>query len=249
ANLIILDSGHTEKVSGKQSPDKTLREWNFNNEMQYKLKKRCEDHNIKVYLTNPSPKGINEIGLTKRATLANNYWANQGKPKSLFISIHANAYGTDFNNARGTETFVASNASTNSKTAANYIQTEVYNTIKAIDSNAKNRGVKTSDFTVIYKANMPSILLEYAFYTNRDDLEILKNNKDELVEATVKGICKYFNITYKAVDNEPEVPVVDSDIYYRVVVGSYNDKKNAEEMVEKLKKDGYDSFIAVYKKE
>ena len=48
ANLIILDSGHAQKVSGKQSPDKTLREWNFNNEMQYKLKKRCEDHNIKV---------------------------------------------------------------------------------------------------------------------------------------------------------------------------------------------------------
>ena len=104
ANLIILDSGHAEKVSGKQSPDKTLREWNFNNEMQYKLKKRCEDHNIKVYLTNPSPKGINEIGLTKRAILANNYWTNQGKPKSLFISIHANAYGSDFNGARGTET-------------------------------------------------------------------------------------------------------------------------------------------------
>ena len=55
ANLIILDSGHAEKVSGKQSPDKTLREWDFNNQIQYKLKKRCEDHNIKVYLTNPSP--------------------------------------------------------------------------------------------------------------------------------------------------------------------------------------------------
>ena len=41
-NLIILDSGHAEKVSGKQSPDKTLREWDFNNQMQYKLKKRCE---------------------------------------------------------------------------------------------------------------------------------------------------------------------------------------------------------------
>jgi len=38
-NLVILDSGHTENVSGKESPDKTLREWDFNNQMQYKLKK------------------------------------------------------------------------------------------------------------------------------------------------------------------------------------------------------------------
>ena len=72
ANLIILDSGHAEKVSGKQSPDKSLREWDFNNQIQYKLKKRCEDHNIKVYLTNPTTKGIDEMGLTKRATHANN---------------------------------------------------------------------------------------------------------------------------------------------------------------------------------
>ena len=248
ANLIILDSGHAEKVSGKQSPDKTLREWDFNNQMQYKLKKRCEEHNIKVYLTNPSPKGIDEIELTKRAILANNYWTNQGKPKSLFISIHANAYGSYFNNARGTETYVASNASTNSKNAASYIQSAVYNTIKAIDSNAKNRGVKTADFTVIYKANMPSILVEYAFYTNKDDLKILKNNKDELVEATMKGICKYFNITYKGVKKEIEA-TVDSNIYYRVVVGSYSDKSNAEEMVEKFKKEGYPAFMSVYKKE
>ena len=65
----------------------------------------------------------------------------------------------------------------------------------------------------------------------------------------MKGICKYFNIAYKEVKKEPETPVIDSNIYYRVVVGSYKDKKNAEEMVEKLKKDGYDSFIAIYKKE
>lgn len=65
----------------------------------------------------------------------------------------------------------------------------------------------------------------------------------------MKGICKYFNIAYKEVKKEPETPVIDSNIYYRVVVGSYNDKKNAEEMVEKLKKDGYNPFITTYKKD
>ena len=55
SNLVILDSGHAEYVEGKQAPDKSLREWDFNNQMQYKLEKRLEDHYISVYLNNPSP--------------------------------------------------------------------------------------------------------------------------------------------------------------------------------------------------
>ena len=143
SNLVILDSGHAEYVEGKQAPDKSLREWDFNNQMQYKLKKRLEDHNISVYLTNPSPEKSNEMGLTKRATLANSYWLNKSKPNALFISIHANAYGSSFNTARGTETYVAGNASSNSKKAAKYVNDEIVKAIKKIDSNGKDRGVKT----------------------------------------------------------------------------------------------------------
>ncbi|WP_195250743.1 N-acetylmuramoyl-L-alanine amidase [Romboutsia sp. 1001713B170207_170306_H8] len=253
--LIIIDSGHNEYVSGKQSPDGTFKEWGFNNQMQYKLKKRCEDHNISVYLTNPSPQGKDEIGLTKRATLANTYWANQNKPKALFLSIHANAYLSYFNSARGTETYTASNASTNSKNAAKYVQENLVDAIKAIDSTAKDRGLKTADFTVIYKANMPSILVEYAFYTNKEDLAILNNNKDEMIEGTMKGLCKYFGITYKAPsdsninDNTDDNNTDNGTIYYRVVVGSYTNKENAEAMVAELKSKGYDPFIVAYKKE
>ena len=243
--LVILDSGHAEYVEGKQAPDKSLREWDFNNQMQYKLKKRCEDHNIDVYLTNPSPKGKDEIGLTKRSNLANSYWASKNKPNALFISIHANAHLSRFSLARGTETYVASNASTNSKNAAKYIQNEIVKEIKTIDKNAKDRGVKVADFTVIYKSNMPSILIEYAFYTNEDDLKILKNNKDDLVEATMIGICKYFNITYKAPKSNTDNDT-NTGIYYRVVAGSYNDKSNAEKTVKELEKLGYDAFIVTY---
>lgn len=196
--LIIGDAGHAEKVAGKESPDKSLKEWRFNQEVDLKMKKRCADHGIDYYQTNPSPTGKDEMGLSKRAELANKYWKNQGKPKALFISYHANAHLSYFTDARGTETYVASNASQNSKNAAKYINDEIYNAFKKLDSNAKNRGVKTEDFTVIYKANMPSILVEYGFYTNKADLNILQNNVDDLVEATVKGICKYFGITYKS---------------------------------------------------
>ena len=205
--LLILDSGHNEYVSGKEAPDKSFREWIFNNEMQYKIKKRAEDHGITVYLTNPDPAKKDEIGLAKRANLANDYWLKNEKPQALFVSIHANAYGNDFNQARGTETYTGKNCSKNSINAATYVQEEIFKCIKAIDFNAKDRGVKSENFTVIYKAAMPSILIEYAFYTNQDDLKILKDKKDDLVEATIKGLCRYFGVTYK------EVPKVVTPTY------------------------------------
>lgn len=190
--LLILDSGHCENVKGKESPNKSFREWEFNNDMQYKIKEKAEKYGIEVYLTNPYPKGKDEIGLTKRANLANDYWRKKGKPKALFISIHANAYGSDFNSARGTETYIATNASSNSKKAARLIQDELVKAFREIDSGSKDRGIKVENFTVIYKASMPSILVEYGFYTNLEDLCVLRCYRDKLVEATIRGINKYF---------------------------------------------------------
>ncbi|MGL6107161.1 N-acetylmuramoyl-L-alanine amidase family protein [Romboutsia sp.] len=213
--LLIIDSGHNEYVQGKESPDKSLREWEFNNDMQYKLKKRAEEHGLTVYLTNPNPSKKDEIGLTKRTELANEYWKSKGKPETLFVSLHANAYGSGFNDARGIETYVANNSSQNSKNAAKYVQEALYKMLKSLDTNSKDRGVKSENFTVIYKTSMPSILIEYAFYTNKDDLKILKNYREKLIEATIQGLCKYFNIDYKQVEeNKPIIPTFEQCIVY-----------------------------------
>lgn len=195
-NLLLIDAGHAKNTSGKVAPDKSMYEWEFNNDIQYKLKKRAEDHGIHVFLSNPTPSTTKDISLTNRANKMNNYWKSKGKPKALMVSLHANAHLSIFSSARGTETFIASNASENSKNAAKYILNEVVKTMKSIDKNSKDRGVKTSDFTVIYKTWTPCCLVEYGFYSNKEDLHILKNHRDDLVEATIKGICKYFNISY-----------------------------------------------------
>lgn len=233
--LLILDSGHAEYVAGKEAPDKSMREWEFNTDMQYKIKKLAEKHGLKVFLTNPYPEQKDEMGLTKRADLANNYWKLQQRPPALFFSIHSNAYKNEFNTARGTETYIASNASQNSKNAAIYVQDEVYKMIKSIDSQAKDRGVKVADFTVIYKAQMPSILAEYAFYTNKEDLKILKENRDELAEATMQAICKYFGITYIPTEPEkpidPDPPVVQRKLYENCIVYSSQADENISQIL------------------
>ena len=212
--------------------------------MQYKIKSRCEDLGITVFLTNPNPSTVSDIALSTRASLANDYWLRKSKPKSMFISLHANAFSSD--TARGTETYIAKNASTTSKNFAKVLNDNIVNTMKQIDSGTKDRGVKTENFTVIYKAAMPSVLVEYGFYTNLNDLKILKNNRDELVEATVKAICDYFGVTYKVDTNKN---TTSENIFYRVVAGSYSNKSNAEAQVNLLKAKGIsNAFIDVYKK-
>ena len=104
AIYIILDAGHAKVTAGKRSPDGTLLEWEFNNDMQYRLKKRLEQLGFTVYLVNPNPEKGTEVSLSSRCTRANNYWKSVGKPSNcLFISLHANASGNGWSNARGVE--------------------------------------------------------------------------------------------------------------------------------------------------
>ena len=238
-NLLILDAGHSFSTAGKRNEKENFYEWEFNNDMQYKIKSRCEDLGIKVFLTNPNPATVSDIALGVRAKSANDYWIKNNKPKSIFISIHANAFSNDA--ARGTETYAAKNASNTSKNFAKVLNDEIVKTMKKIDNNAKDRGVKSENFTVIYNALMPSVLCEYAFYSNLDDLKILKNNRNELVEATVKAICSYFNIEYKEKVNEAKL---DGNLY-AVCVGAYKDKNKANSIVEELKKKGYTSTYLI----
>lgn len=241
-SLVILDSGHNEYVKGKCNGD--FYEWDFNNKMQCKIKKRLQDHGIEVFLTNPNPEKKDEIGLSKRATLANDYWIKKNKPKAIFISLHGNAYSNA--TTRGTETFHANNASSTSKTFAKTLNDEVVKTMKSLDKNAKDRGVKSEDFTVIYKASMPSVLVEYGFYSNPDDLKILKNNQDDLTEATVKAICTYFNVTYKAVQNETASSSNTSTgkQLFAVCIGAYG-YDTAKKMEAEMKSKGYTSTYLI----
>ena len=238
-NLLILDAGHAFDTKGKCNIKENFYEWEFNNDMQYKIKSRCEELGIKVFLTNPNPNKVSDLPLTTRANLANDYWIKNNKCKAIFISIHANAFSNS--SARGTETYAAKNASVTSKNFAKVLNNEIVKTMKELDPASKDRGVKTENFTVIYKASMPSVLVEYAFYSNLEDLKILKNNKDELVEATVKAICQYFNIEYK----EKTIKKENNSSLYAVCVGAYKDRNKANAIVEELKKKGYTSTYLI----
>lgn len=199
AKHIILDAGHAKVTPGKRSPDSSLMEWEFNNDMQYRIKKRLEALGFVVYLVNPNPEKGSEVSLGTRCSRANSYWSTKGKPECLFVSLHANAAGSSgWSTARGVEVYTASNASSKSKSAAKLVNDQIYKDVYAFDKGFKNRGHKTASFYVVKNTSMPSILIEYEFYSNKDGVNLLKNKRDVLCEATVKALCAHFGVAYKA---------------------------------------------------
>lgn len=195
---IIIDAGHAKVTAGKRSPDGKLLEWEFNNDMQYRLKSKLEALGFVVYLVNPNPESGSEVSLASRVSRANSYWKEKGKPNTLFISLHANSAGNGWSTARGVEVFSANPCSANSDKAAKLIDAAIYNDVKTIDKEFKDRGHKKSNYYVVKNTDMPGCLIEYEFYSNKNGVELLTNKRDLLAEATIKGICQYFNVTYKA---------------------------------------------------
>lgn len=238
--LLILDAGHGYDTKGKRNEKENFYEYEFNNKMQYLIKDMLKNYDIEVVMTNPYPNTVSDVLLNERVKRANK-WYNKNE-QQLFISIHANAFSDS--NARGTETYTANNASANSEKFCKMVNDNIFNVFKKYDCNAKNRGCKKANFVVIRDVYMPSVLIEYGFYTNISDLKILKNKQYELAEATVNAILSYFNM--KEVDKV--VTTAPSNNLYRVCVGSYYDIQNAYKMQEALKAKGIESFLYVENK-
>jgi N-acetylmuramoyl-L-alanine amidase len=142
------------------------------------------------------------------------------------VSFHVNAGGGD-----GFEAYYYS-SSTKGKKLAGFFEKHV----KALGQNS--RGLKTGDHLRFIKGTeMVSVLVESFFVDNAKDKQI----GDTLSEQTsfgvayAKAILEYFNITHKTSTFNNSV--------YRVQVGAYSSKTNAEAMKNKLKAKGFDAII------
>ena len=58
-----------------------------------------------------------------------------------------------------------------------------------------DRGVKTAAFYVIKNTEMPAVLLEHGFYTNKTEVQYLKSDdfRNRLAQSDAAGIIKFFN--------------------------------------------------------
>lgn len=156
----------------------------------------------------------------------------------LAMDVHNNAGGGD-----GAEVFYGTSGK--GKPAAENILEE----IKKIGQNS--RGAKTwvnakgqNYLGFIRETLAPAILVECAFLDNKKDVQIIDTPQEQkqFGVAIAKGILKTLDIAWKE-DAKPD-SAEGSDVVYRVQVGAYYVKSNAEAMLEKLKAAGFtDAYI------
>ena len=90
-------------------------------------------------------------------------------------------------------------------------------------------------------------ILEYDFLDGKNSNKLKdKTYREGMYECVVKAICKEEKVKYVAPNTKTEYS--DNSTYYRVVAGSYKNRKNAENQRKKLKEKGFDSFLVAHKK-
>ncbi|ABJ09634.1 N-acetylmuramoyl-L-alanine amidase [Bacillus phage 1] len=169
------------------------------------------------------------LELSERAAIANKLKAD------LLISVHINAGG-----GTGFESYIYNgNVSPATIAYQNVIHQEL---MKAI-GNVTDRGKKRANYAVLRETNMPAILTENLFIDNANDAAKLKSEQflQQVAYGHVQGIVKAFGLK-KKVNSQPEQKPSDGKLY-RVQVGAFSDRKNAEKLAEELKKKGYPVYI------
>lgn len=185
--VVVLDPGHGDTTGGKRSFDGSLREYEFNRDVAYRLKALLEAKGVTVIVTmTENEKG--DPSLATRCKIANEY--NKETDVDLFVSIHANAYGSTWNTANGWEVYSYKSGGV-SQLAAKALEKAMRD--KGID--LKDRGTKTEAFYVIKNTEMPAVLIEHGFYSNLTEVEKLKDSgfRQDLAEADCDGIMNFFN--------------------------------------------------------
>lgn len=98
-------------------------------------------------------------------------------------------------------------------------------------------------FAEILQANAPTAYIEVAFHDNKEEAQWIIDHKKDIAEAIVKGLCNHFGVKYVAPEAEKPSEPVSTSTGYRVQVGYFEVKKNAERLRDELKSNGYDAFI------
>ena len=152
----------------------------------------------------------------------------------LAVDIHNNAGGGD-----GAETYYSRAGGTGKQLAVNILD-------QLVGLGQRSRGAKTrltasgaDYYAFIRETKAPAVIVECAF-VDTADVELIDTEAEriEAGEAIARGILQTLGIAYK-----PEKTLTEARKLYRVQVGAYADKANAEAQVERLARAGFAAII------
>lgn len=158
----------------------------------------------------------------------------------LHLPIHTNAGGGD-----GTVVFLYAKSSENMKMA-----TPIYNAVQAVTPGKTNYGVRTlSQLAELNGTNAVAVYVEVDFHDSREIAKWLIENPKAVGEAIAKGVCDAYGVKYTPPQTDPTPVPGKSDVFYRVQVGAYNSKANAEAFLKQVQAAGFtNAFIVEVKK-
>jgi N-acetylmuramoyl-L-alanine amidase len=188
---VCLDYGHGANTAGKRSPDGTLLEYEFNRDVGRRIKAILERHNVEVIET---VEDDTDLALVSRCGVANFYECD------YFVSIHANAHKEEWTTASGWEIYVIAKGG-----QAEELAKRIHKYSKELG--LKDRGIKVANFQVLRDTEMPAVLIEHGFYTNKEECEKLKSDsfRQKCAECDSKGILEQLGIEYKEVEEKVEL--------------------------------------------
>lgn len=240
---VMTSAGHGPKTPGKRTPD-GYNEHKFNEAVVDQLNIELERCGFDVKQANLA---TTDTPLNTRTNLSNSWGAD------IYVAVHYNALADKWRDGEGGIETYHYPTSTKGKKLATAIHKQLMKGTKM-----KDRGVKGGNLHEVREPNAPAALVEAGFMDIKREADLMKSTdyQKECAQEIAKGICDYFNVEYKPeVVKEPaskpatvSKPTSTAGTTYRVVTGSFTDKKKAEARVKELKAKGFDSFLDAYKK-
>ena len=91
----------------------------------------------------------------------------------------------------------------------------------------------------------PTVYCECEFHDTVEGAKWIVEHTTEIGEAIAKGLCKYLGVKFVPAKQETPKPAepAQSDTLYRVQVGAFAVRANADRMLEKLKAAGFAGFV------
>lgn len=203
--VLILDDGHGWETKGKQSPFKDssgqtqLPENEFNTAMVNKISALAFMHEIPTHILTPEHYDVSlKTRVDRINALAATYRTKGIIP--IVLSCHADAFGDP--RANGSTVFYYAEGTYSFESRA--LASELIKKLNDCIDVSNQRGAKRAGFYIIKYAEAISVLIEFAFMTNPDDLRALKSDqvRNQWAENIVLFfIDEYYNISSPIFNN------------------------------------------------
>ena len=187
---VVLGTAHEEKTPGKRSPDGKFREYIYSRKLCKEVQKRLSERGIDSLIDfeeDNVPGATNSSQELKlRVKKVNSI------PNAIYVSIHVNASGNTWTNARGLTVHVANNCSVRSERLGQSIYNEAIKRGLQGNRSIPYDYLWRNDFYVLKYTKGPAVLVEVAFMTNHEDVEMMLSQEgfSRIVDTIVNGIEK-----------------------------------------------------------